>query len=202
MAGDVRYGAAARVRDAVWAGGGEPARAVSALCDQCGDGIRAVASLAAGRRGGLGRPFAPAEAVARAHAGGDGSCGAAGARGAPGLGRSQDRPAAARSGARGGAEREHGHRDPAPARAARCGGQRRAGEAAAVRAGGAERVVADGLQGAFCARRRRALPSLDGSRRSFALRAGHPGLRLRRAQRRCAANWSRSSAATACRTAC
>src|SRR5271166_2558226 len=74
----LRKVAAARVCDVVWAGRGEPSRAVSAVWDQSDDWLPAAGTVSAGGRGGSGGSLASPAALAGPHRGGDGGTGAGG----------------------------------------------------------------------------------------------------------------------------
>jgi hypothetical protein len=191
-AGDAVAGGSSRVaargvRGARIAGRRQRARLVSALRHQPADGVQVAAALPKRRSGGPGRPVAAAAPIAAAHTAGRRDAGHQRARQAPSLGRPQAGGVAQRTRPqphpRVRATAEHGDRDPAarwttqPATAAAATA---AASLAALRACGAERVVADGLQRPSAARPgRRAAASVDHPGRSLTLRDRARGVRQR-----------------------
>src|SRR5215831_2051351 len=77
MVGEVDHVAAAGVRGAVRARGGEPSRVVSAVWHQCDHRLRAAGALSSGGAGG---PVAAPAPFAHLHGGGSGEIGAGGSR--------------------------------------------------------------------------------------------------------------------------
>jgi hypothetical protein len=173
LAGSVVRGQPGGVRAAGVVRGGECCGAVPALRGQSQDGLQMVGAPSRGR--GPGRPVAPAVRVPVAHAHGDGSGDPGAARRAAQLGRAQAAPAASRSWPDGGAVGFDHHRDPGASRPARSGRGSPACAADPLRARPAERLVADGFQGAF-RDGGRTLPSADRARRPQPLRGLSLGL--------------------------
>ena len=144
-------------------GGGERIGPLPPVRDQPEDGVQVDRPCPVWRRHVGSVPTAARFAVADGRV--DGSGGPVGAGGASTLGRPEDRATAAESGPDGCSVALDGDGNPTPSRrgAGRIGDGR---AVPAVRAGSAERVVADGLQGPHRAGTG-ALPSADGAGRSF-----------------------------------
>src|SRR6266478_8502604 len=154
------------------------AEPVPSLRRQPDERLQVAGALAARRNGWTSGVVASAAEFAVAQRCSDGASRAFGACGASGLGRPQDRQAAEGSGARSSSGALDGDGD-LEAAWGRTGRARwRPVRLHPVRAGAAERVVADGLQGPRGLARWPA-SSADRARRSLALRRGACGLRQR-----------------------
>src|ERR1041384_1223169 len=129
-----------------------------------------MACTVCSRRRRTGGSLAAAASQSQAQRHGDRASGSWCARRASGLGRPQDRPLPGTRGPSSARDLDRA-RDPASARPRLSAGWQAGGALSALRDGGSEPVVADGLQGAHCACRRQRLSSADGDRRPLPLHA-------------------------------